>query len=125
MSSYNTFLKIKNGFSDEMNDGKSEITQGELKTKFPTTIAGGVTTPNIEVDGSNSDDGSAGIFTYEVEIGGKPRKISVQFQCNDAAENFVTGKSSLPELIDVDITPYSPTAHPLRATVTFSLKARQ
>jgi len=125
MPTYNAFIKIKNGFTVEMNDGISEITQGKLKTKFPTTIAGGITTPNIEVDGLNSGGGSAGSFAYNVVIGGHTRQIFVEFACNSADEDFVIVKSSIPSIIDVNITPYSQVDHPLRATVTISLAKKQ
>jgi len=125
MSTYNTFIRIKNGFPAEMTDGTANITEGTLSKELPKIIKPSATTSEIEVDGLNSEDGSAGSFAYNVVIGGHTRQIFVKFVCNDAVENFATVESSIPSLIDVDITPYSPIDHPLRATVTISLAKRQ
>jgi len=117
MSSYETIIEIDKSPFISLIEGTCTITKGSLVGDFPKTLPSGVITPTILVNAENPDDGSAGEFTYYVVIGGTRCSIHVDFACNNALHNFMQGRSSHPSIVEVTVSPYSPTDHPLRATV--------
>lgn len=62
MSTFNTFIKVKNTFRSELFNGVSQIPNGKLVGKLPITISCDEETQDIQV---NAENGIFPLYSYQ------------------------------------------------------------